>query len=146
MYFLLFRNYLPLKKRAGSFIWTNSNPLHPKLPCAQFGLNWPSGSGEEDFLKFFQCIFAISLYLPLKKTGPFIWTNSNPLHPKMLCAKFGLIWPSGSGEEDLFNFVYVFLLFHNYLPKEKSEPFIWTNLNSHHPKIRLVEIDQVVLE
>ena len=31
---------------------------------------------------------------------PFIWTNLNPLHPRMLCAKFGWNWPSGSGEED----------------------------------------------
>ena len=30
----------------------------------------------------------------------FIWINLNPLHPRMLCAKFGWNWPSGSGEED----------------------------------------------
>ena len=30
----------------------------------------------------------------------FIWTNLNPLQPRMLCAKFGWNWPSGSGEED----------------------------------------------
>ena len=37
-------------KRAGSFIWTNLNPLHPspKDACAKFGSNCPSGSGEED--------------------------------------------------------------------------------------------------
>ena len=32
--------------------------------------------------------------------GPFIWTNLNPLHPRMLCAKFGWNMPGGSGEED----------------------------------------------
>ena len=37
---------------------------------------------------------------PWKRAGPFIWTNLNPLHPMMLCAKFGWNWPSGSGEED----------------------------------------------
>ena len=26
--------------------------------------------------------------------------NMSPLHPRMICAKFGWIWPSGSGEED----------------------------------------------
>ena len=31
------------------FIWTNLNPLHPRMLCAKFGWNWPSGSGEEDF-------------------------------------------------------------------------------------------------
>ena len=30
----------------------------------------------------------------------FIWTNLNPLHPRMLCAKFGWKWPSGSEEDD----------------------------------------------
>ena len=37
---------------------------------------------------------------PWKRVWPFIWTNLNPLHPRMLCAKFGWNWPSGSGEED----------------------------------------------
>ena len=29
-------------------IWTNLNPLHPRMLCTMFGWNWPSGSGEED--------------------------------------------------------------------------------------------------
>ena len=37
---------------------------------------------------------------PWKRAGPFIWTNLNPLHPRMLCAKFDWNWSSGSGEED----------------------------------------------
>ena len=36
------------------FIWTNLNPLHPRILCAKFGWNWLSGSGEKD------CIFVIS--------------------------------------------------------------------------------------
>ena len=34
-------------KRAGPFIWTNLNSLHPKMRCAKFGWNWSSGSVEE---------------------------------------------------------------------------------------------------
>ena len=45
-------------------------------------------------LKFFDIIS------PRKRVWPFIWTNLNPLHPRMLCAKFGWHWPSGSWEED----------------------------------------------
>ena len=41
-----------------------------------------------------------AIIAPWKRAGPFIWTNLNPLHPSMLCAKFGWNWPSGSGEED----------------------------------------------
>ena len=36
---------------------------------------------------------------PWKRAGPFIFTNLNILHPRMLCAKFGWNWPSGSEEE-----------------------------------------------
>ena len=28
--------------------WTNLNPLYPRIHCAKFGWNCPSGSGEED--------------------------------------------------------------------------------------------------
>ena len=45
---------------------------------------------------YFRLFLIIS---PWKRAGPFIWTNLNPLHPRMLCAKFGWNWPSGSGEE-----------------------------------------------
>ena len=87
-------------KRVGPFIWTNLNPLHPRMLYAKFGWNWPSGSGEEDFLissMYFRNFVIIS---PWKRVGPFIWTHLNPLHPRMLCAKFGWNWPSSSGEED----------------------------------------------
>ena len=35
---------------------------------------------------------------PLKWTWPFIWTNLNSLHPRIICTKFDWIWPSGSEE------------------------------------------------
>ena len=81
------------------FIWTNLNPLDPRMLCAKFGWNWPSGSGEEDFLisSMYFCYFKI--ISPWKRVGPFIWTL-NPLRPMMLCAKFGWNWHSGSGEGD----------------------------------------------
>ena len=83
------------------FIWTNLNPLHQRMLCAKFGWNWPSGSGEEDFLissmyMYFRYFVIIS---PWKRVGPFIWTNLNPLYPSMLCAKFGWNWLSGSGKK-----------------------------------------------
>ena len=125
-------------------LWTNLNPIHPRMLCAKFGWNWSSDSGEEDFLissmyfRYFviispwkragptwisftrRCILPslveigsvvlfkiLSMYFyylviisPWKREGPFIWTKLNPLHPRLLCAKFGWNWPSGSGEED----------------------------------------------
>ena len=49
MYFRYFVIISPWK-RAGSFIWTNLNPLNLRMHCSKFGWSWPSGSGEEDFL------------------------------------------------------------------------------------------------
>ena len=69
---------------------------------------------EKTILKYFQFNFTFLLFSPLgeglgpafeqtwilsTQAWPFIWTNLNSLHPKMLCAKFGSNWPTGSGEE-----------------------------------------------
>ena len=96
-----------------SFIYENLSPLYTRMLCAKIGLNWPSGSGEEDFLNlnllmYFHCFIFIS---PWKRVWPFIWTNFNPPHPRILCAMFGWNWSSGCGEEDFFKFVSVFLVF-----------------------------------
>ena len=42
MYFSYFAIIFPWK-RAGPFIWTNLNHLHPGMLCAKFGWNWLSG-------------------------------------------------------------------------------------------------------
>ena len=94
MYFCCFIIISPWK-RAGPFIWTNLNPIHPRMLCAKFGWNWPSGSRGEDFFNFINVISLFHNYLPLE-----IWTNLNPLHLGILCAKFGWNWSSGSGEEE----------------------------------------------
>ena len=46
---------------------------------------------------YFRCFVIVS---PWKKARPFIWTNLNSLHSRMLCAKFRWNWLFGSGEED----------------------------------------------
>ena len=71
-----------------------------KDACAKIGWYWLSGSREEDFLILSMYFRYLVIFSPWKRVGPFIWTNLNPLHPRMLCAKFGWNWPSGSGEED----------------------------------------------
>ena len=49
---------------------------------------------------YFHYFFHYFNYLLWKRVVPFIWTNLNPLYPRMLCAKFGWNWNRGSGEED----------------------------------------------
>ena len=68
MYFHYFLIISPWK-RAGLFIWTNLNTLHPRMPCAKFGWNWLSGSREEDFFNFVNVFSPFHDYLPLAKGG-----------------------------------------------------------------------------
>ena len=120
--FSLFRNYLLLEKEGALHLnkieWS---PLLKDDFCFKFGWNWPSGSGEEDFLiplMYFRYSVIIS---PWTRGEPFIWTNLNdPLYVRMHRAKFGWLWPCGSDKEDFLNFVNVFSLFRNYLPFEKG--------------------------
>ena len=94
------KNITKLMRIYWFFIWRNLNPLHPRMLLAKFGWNWPGGSGEEDFLissMYFRYFVIIS---PWKRARPFIWTNLNLFHLRMLCAKFGWNWPCGSGEKD----------------------------------------------
>ena len=83
--------------------------------CAKFGWNWQSGSREEDFKILSMYFHYLVIIFPWKRAGPFIWTNLNSLHARMLCDKFGWNWPTGSG-----NFVNVFSQFHNNLSLEKG--------------------------
>ena len=83
--FLLLRNYHPLEK---------GRALHLSK------LDSPKWILRRSFLNFVNVILLFCNYLPWKRAGPFIWTNLNSLHPRMLCAKFGRNWRSGSGEED----------------------------------------------
>ena len=85
---------------------------------------------------------------PWKRTWPFIWRNLNPLYTRMLCAKIGWNWPSGSGKEDFFFISSMYFpYFVNISPWKKKWPFIWTNFNLLHPRMLcLVEIGMVVLE
>ena len=71
---------------------------------------------------------------PWERAWPFIWTNLNPNHPRILCVKCGWSWLSGSGEEYFLITSKYFRYFRNHLFLERTWSFIWTNLNSHHPR------------
>ena len=96
--FSLFCNYLPWT-RVRPFIWTKLNRLLPTMHCAKFGWNWPSGSGE-DFLNFINVFLLFCNYLPLEKGRALHLNKLDSLQPRILCAKFGWNWPSGSIEEE----------------------------------------------
>ena len=119
------------------FICTNLNSLYPRMLCAKFDWNWPSGSGDEDFLissMYFRYFVIIS---PWKRAGSFIWINLNPLYPRMLWLKLAQwFWI-----RRCLKFINVFSLFPNYLPLERTGLFIWTNLNLLHPRMHCAKFD-----
>ena len=79
-------------------------------PLCQVWLNWPISFWGFFFnfgpfvlvqiSKFCQGIFDISLLSYLGKGSGF-WFEQIPLRPRMLCARFGWNWLSGSGEDFL---------------------------------------------
>ena len=98
--FLLFHNCLPLEKDRVNHFNKLASPF--TQGCIRPRLVEIGPEVLEKIFKFCQCIFANLLFSPLGKGRALlnIWTNLNPLHPRMLCAKFGWNWSSSSGEED----------------------------------------------
>ena len=70
----------------------------------------------------------------------FIWTNLFPLHPRMLGAKFGWNWLSGSGEEDFKKNFNIILHFHYYLPLKKGGALHLNKFESPPPKNALCQV------
>ena len=133
-FFLFVNNYLPLEK---------SRTLHlnkfesstPKDDLWQVWLNWPSVSRNDDFSNspmYFNYFIIIS---PWKRVEPFR-TNLNPLHPKdALCQVIKLKLVQWFWSRWFLKFVHVFSQFRNYLPLKRADHFIWTILNSFHPRM-----------
>ena len=122
-------------KRLCPFIWINLISFHPRMLWAKFGWNWLSWSGEEDFKilsMYFRYFIIIS---PSKRLWPVIWIKFNPLYPRIRWAKFGWNWQNSSGEEGLYILLIHFCYFIIISNWKRMWPFIWTNLNSLHPRM-----------
>ena len=86
---------------------------------------------------------------PWKRVEPFVRIQLDPLHPRMLCNKFGKNWPSGSGEDDFSNLLMYFRYFVIISPRKRKYPFISINLNHFTQGYfvpSFIEIGQLVLE
>ena len=81
------------------FFWTNLNPLYLRTICDKFG--WVGLVVQKKKILLIPSMYFRHLVIisPWERVGPFIWRKLNPLHPRMLCTKFGWNWHSGSGEE-----------------------------------------------
>ena len=101
MYFLQFRNLL----EKGVALHLNKLECPPpKDALLQFLVEIGRVALEKKIFFIFVNVFSLFRnYLSIEKGGHFIWTNLNPLHLSLLCAKFGWNRRSGHGEEDLLN-------------------------------------------
>ena len=130
------------------FIWTNLNPLHPRMLCAKFGWKWPSGSGDEDFLissMFFRYFEIIS---PWKGAGAVILNKLESPSPKDALCQGWLKLAQWFWRRRFLNFVNVIFNFVIISPWKRTGSFIRINLNPRHLSTlwALVEIGPVVLE
>ena len=122
MYFCYFIIISPWKK-AWPFICKKLNLHHPRMICAKFGWNWPSGSGEIFFLISLMYFCYFCYYLPLEKDGTFHLNKLESHSFKDAWTKFGLNWPSGSGILFFFILLMKFRYFIIISPIEKDGTF-----------------------
>ena len=111
------RVIISLWKKRGPSFWKNLNLLHSRMLFTEFCQNEPSDSGEDfkNFSMYFRMFVIISHW---RRAWPFIYTNVNSCHPRILCARFGWNWPEVL--EKIFRFVNIFTLFYNNVPLEKG--------------------------
>ena len=90
--FCLFCNYLPLDKGTALHLNKLESPL-PKDALCQVSLKLALWIWRWIFLNFINVYFCNFVIIsPWIRTRPFIWTNLNPLYPRMPWAKFGWNW------------------------------------------------------
>ena len=90
---------------------------------------------------YFRSFVLISLW---KRAKPCIPANLNLICLRMFCIKLGWNWPIGSWVFFLLRECTCILAISLTSPWKSVGPFLWTNLNPHHPS--LLEIATVVLE
>ena len=144
MYFHYFVIISPWKW-AWSLIWQTRIPSTQGWFVPSLMGSRHSGSVKENFLilSMYFCYFVIISFC--KWSWSFIWRNLNPIHPRVICAKFDGKVAQWFWKRRFLNFINIilifcyyfneFLLFHYSLPLEKVVELYSTNLNPLHPKM-----------
>ena len=127
--FSLFLNYLPLEKGMVLHLDKLEFPS-PKDDLCRDWLKLTQWFWRKWFLNFVNVFSLFVIFSPWKRAWPFIWTNLNSLHLRILCALFGWNWHCGSGKEDFKISSSYFLHFVIISHWKRAWLFIWTNLNS----------------
>ena len=95
--FSLFRSYLPLEKGGALHLNKLESPS-PKNALCQVWLKLAQWFWRRRFFNFVNVFSLFWNYLPLEKGRALHLINLNPLHSRILCAKFGWNWLSGFWE------------------------------------------------
>ena len=120
-------------------VWLNWTELSsPKNALCQV---WLKLAQKDFFFILSMCFRYFVIFFPWSRTRPFICKNLNFIHQTMLCTKFGWNWPSGFGANIFCISSMYFCYFVIISPWKKELPFIWTNLNSLHPKMFCAKFD-----
>ena len=98
-------------------------------------LNWPSGSGEENY-KISSMSFRYDLPLGKEKALYLKKLEFPSANSRILCIRLGWNWPSGSWEKDFSISSMYFRYFVIISPWKKVGPSIWIHFNPHYPKMR----------
>ena len=85
---LVFSNYLSLENGMSLYFNKIESPS-PNDALCRVWLKLIQWFWRRIFLNFVKCIFWYFVIVsPLKRALPFIWTNLNPISPRLLCSKF----------------------------------------------------------
>ena len=134
-WFFLYLVFIFPSKRAWPFTWTNLSPIYPRILRAKFGWNWHSGDGD-DFKFCLSCIFTIPFISPLERgCDPSFEQKWVPFTQE--CFVPSLVEISSVVLEKKI-FLISLMYFHYFViisPRKRAGTFIWTNLNSLHPRM-----------
>ena len=108
--------------------------------CAKFGWNWPSGSGEEDFLILSMYFHYFVIISPWKRAGAHHMNKLDSPSPKDALCQVWLKLAQWFWRRRIFNFVNIFSQFHNYIPLEKGGTLLLNKLESPSPKDALCQV------
>ena len=133
MYFHYFVIITPCKK-AGSFIWTNLNPLLHKDASCQDWLKLSQRFWRRRCFNFINVFSLFPNYLPLEKTWRILFTHGCFV-PSLVEIMAQWFW-----RRRFYTFINAFSEFPNYLPLEKDKALhykqaLWFNLFLHFKKI-----------
>ena len=118
------KNIINFKRIYWFFIWTNLNPLYPRMLCAKFGWNWPSGSREDENVNSLQTDRQTDEQTD-RQTTEDRWSEK-------------LTWAFSSGELKSFpsnKQTWVLIISDSWskvainFPWKRTWPLIWVNLN-----------------